>query len=159
LLDAPSNQEYENDISHPQLFRFGDAHQRGKDLKHEHSIKSLVKRDMKPAMKFVVFTVLMSVSGIFITLMAALTPPQTVNPPSIITFRFPNSVPRVLTEQPSASQPLKSGVYQSKPYTCMVLVPKPTGDDCCRSGILNTNSSMTILKPDLQLVPVPQKGE
>jgi hypothetical protein len=132
----------------------------GNDLKLtlEHAIKSWVKPDMKPAMKFAVLAVFVSVSGIAIALMAALTPSQTAKLPSIITFTFSNFVPSVSTEQPSVSQPLKPGVYQSKPYTCMVLVPKPTHDDCCNSGILNTNSSMTIIKPDSQLVPVPQKG-
>ena len=127
-------------------------------LELEHSIKRRVKPDMKPTMKFAVLAVFVSLSGIAIALMAALTPSQTAKLPSIITFTFSNSVPSVLTEQPLGSQPLKPGVYESKPYTCIVLVPKPTHDNCCIGGILNTNSSMTILKPDLQLVPVPQKG-
>jgi len=120
---------------------------------------------MKPAMKFVVLAVFVSVSGITIAQMTALTPAQTAQPPSILTMptngllTLSNSLPNVSMELSSTTQPLKPGVYQSKPYTCIVLVPKPTPDDCCRGGILNTNSRMTIFKPDSQLIPVPQKGE
>jgi hypothetical protein len=120
---------------------------------------------MKPAMKFVLLAVFVSVSGIVIAQMAALTPSQTAQPPSILTvptngsLTLSNSLPDVSMELPLTSQPPKPGVYQSKPYTCIVLVPKPTQDNCCPGGILNTNSRMTIFKPDSQLIPVPQKGE
>jgi hypothetical protein len=118
---------------------------------------------MKLAIKFVVFSVLASVSQIAIAEITAPSLWQNENSHDgfeISTnelFTASSSALIVLAEQPSTSQPLKPGVYQAEPYTSIVIVPEPTHDDCCIPGNTNADPKMIISKSDLQLVPVPQK--
>jgi hypothetical protein len=54
------------------------------------------------------------------------------------------------TERP---QPLKPGVYQTRPYAIILIVPGAEHDDCCVNGGINGNSKMPNAKPDVQAVP------
>jgi hypothetical protein len=69
-------------------------------------------------------------------------------------FAPPSSVPIIYldgkTEHP---QPLKPGVYQTRPYAIILIVPGAEHDDCCVNRGINGNSKMPIAKPDVQAVP------
>jgi hypothetical protein len=56
---------------------------------------------------------------------------------------------------PGAPEPLKPGVYQTLPYTCLVIVPGPCPDDKSIIGKQGDGSMspMPVIKPDLQLIP------
>ncbi len=51
------------------------------------------------------------------------------------------------------SQRLKPGVYQSRPYAIILIVPGSEHDDCCVNSGINGNSKMPNAKPDVQAVP------
>ena len=53
---------------------------------------------------------------------------------------------------PSANPP--PGVYKTAPYTCIVVVPGPHRDDQCVVNPGESDSSMPIVKPDLQFIPL-----
>ena len=51
------------------------------------------------------------------------------------------------------------GLYKTAPHSCIVVVPGPHPDDRCIVNPGESDSSMPILKPDLQFIPLhpPQK--
>lgn len=53
---------------------------------------------------------------------------------------------------PSANPP--PGVYKTAPYSCIVVVPGPHPDDRCIVNPGAGDSSMPIVKPDLQFIPL-----
>ncbi len=52
-------------------------------------------------------------------------------------------------------QRLKPGVYQTRPYAIILVVPEDEHDDCCVIGVGgdNGNSRMPNAKPDVEAVP------
>ena len=54
---------------------------------------------------------------------------------------------------PSAPPAIPPGVYKTVPYSCIVVVPGPQLDDKCIINPGGGNSSMPIVKPDLQFIP------
>ncbi len=75
-------------------------------------------------------------------------------------FRLPDRSQRRVpgTNQATAPELLKPGVYEASPYTCIVIVPGPQPDDKCiigRGGAGGTtvDPRMPILKPELRLIP------
>jgi hypothetical protein len=54
---------------------------------------------------------------------------------------------------PSTPPGLPPGVYRTVPYGCIVVVPGPLVDDKCIVNSGGGNSSMPIIKPDLQFIP------
>jgi hypothetical protein len=48
---------------------------------------------------------------------------------------------------------LKPGVYQTRPYAIILIVPGSEHDDCCVNSGINGNSRMPNAKPDVQAVP------
>jgi hypothetical protein len=56
--------------------------------------------------------------------------------------------------------PILPGLYQSKPYTCLVRVPGPHPDDKCivGGGVAGTELNMPMLRPELRLVPKKVEG-
>ncbi len=56
------------------------------------------------------------------------------------------------------STALAPGLYQSQPYTCLIAVPQPSGDNCCvASGIYGFRSWMPVSKPEIQFTPWPPR--
>jgi len=53
----------------------------------------------------------------------------------------------------SPSQPLKPGVYQTRPYAIILVVPESGIDDRCVVGGIDSGSKMPVAKPDLQAIP------
>jgi hypothetical protein len=51
------------------------------------------------------------------------------------------------------SQPLQPGVYQTRPYAIILIVPESGLDDRCVMGASGEVSRMPNAKPDLQAVP------
>jgi hypothetical protein len=115
---------------------------------------------MKFALKLAALIVFMSVQEI-IRAQTTLSLPKVIPSPNVTNqfLQTSNSPQFVLQPQSKNSQPLKPGVYQTYPYTCMVKVPAQEHDDCMVHGPAGTNSTMPISKPDLRFVPIPQKGK
>jgi len=59
----------------------------------------------------------------------------------------------VLVLKASPSHPLKPGLYQSAPFSGLVLVPGPHPDDRAIIAPQETSSSMPAVKPELRLIP------
>jgi hypothetical protein len=59
----------------------------------------------------------------------------------------------VLEKRPGPGAPIRPGVYQSYPYSCLVLVPGSHPDDKCIINPSATAPRMLIIKPDLRLMP------
>ena len=55
---------------------------------------------------------------------------------------------------PSAPTNIPPGVYKTAPYSCIVVVPGPHPDDKCIVNPGPWDSSMPIVKPDLQFIPL-----
>jgi hypothetical protein len=53
------------------------------------------------------------------------------------------------------SPPPAPGIYLSEPYTCIIMVPKDTHDDCCIGGMPRFKSKMPVHRPGLKLIPLP----
>ena len=51
------------------------------------------------------------------------------------------------------SQPLEPGVYQTRPYAIILVVPETGLDDRCVIGGISGNSKMPNVKPDMRAVP------
>ena len=62
-----------------------------------------------------------------------------------------------LDGKPEHSQPLKPGVYQTRPYAIILIVPKTGIDDACvNGGVIGRsigNSKMPNAKPDVEAIP------
>lgn len=88
--------------------------------------------------------------------------PETNPPPVIIrTNLFPaasNSAPVLAMRPRTHSAPPAPGLYLTKPYTCMMLVPGPYPDDCVLPGTTNKTTIPTI-KPDLKFIPLAAPGK
>jgi hypothetical protein len=54
---------------------------------------------------------------------------------------------------PSAPATVPPGVYRTVPYSCIVVVPGPHPDDRCIVRPPDVDSSMPIIKPELQFIP------
>jgi hypothetical protein len=78
---------------------------------------------------------------------------QTNTTPSYkFSLKDPNTAPEM--SSPASNLP-KPGIYESEPYTCIVIVPGAIGDDCNanKSGSA-TQSDMPIKNPGVNLVPL-----
>ena len=58
---------------------------------------------------------------------------------------------------PAQAFPLKPGVYETKPYSCIVVVPGPHPDDIALVPPPAGAEAMPTVKPDLQFIPRPVK--
>jgi hypothetical protein len=58
-----------------------------------------------------------------------------------------------LDGRPEHSQPLKPGIYQTRPYAIILVVPGAEHDDCCVVGGTSGNSKMPVIKPDVRAIP------
>lgn len=67
----------------------------------------------------------------------------------------PSSAPFLRSGDFSVSQPLAPGVYQTRPDTILLIVPKRGLDDRIVVGADGSGSKMPIVKPPLQAVPIP----
>jgi hypothetical protein len=59
----------------------------------------------------------------------------------------------LLGNRPGHGAPIQPGVYQSYPYSCLVLVPSAQPDDKCIVAPGGTDPRMPMIKPDLRLIP------
>jgi hypothetical protein len=59
-----------------------------------------------------------------------------------------------LDRQPEASQPLKPGVYQTRPDAIILIVPKRGLDDRSVVELGGVGSKMPVVKPELRAVPI-----
>src|ERR1039457_810018 len=72
----------------------------------------------------------------------------------ILGFAPLSSAPIVhLNGKPGRLQPLKPGVYQTRPHAIILIVPESGLDDRCVVGASGDISRMRNCKPDLQAVP------
>ena len=55
--------------------------------------------------------------------------------------------------KPEDAQPLKPGVYQTRPYGIILIVPKRGLDDSCIVRGMSGGSKMPIINPNVQAVP------
>ncbi len=87
-------------------------------------------------------------------------PPLVVNPmrlegSSNLVLKMPNSAPIVrLGVNPVTPQPLEPGIYQTRPYAIMLVVPKSGLDDRCVMKATGAGSKMPVVKPGVRAVPV-----
>jgi len=65
--------------------------------------------------------------------------------------------PGKIPEQNFSNGRLPPGVYETKPYAGIVIVPGPEHDDGSVLGAGNTNafSHMPVLKPNMEIIPLP----
>lgn len=59
--------------------------------------------------------------------------------------------PRLFLGKAYQDAQLKPGVYETWPYTCIVVVPGPHPDD--KSMVPSTGDGMPVIKPDLRFIP------
>jgi hypothetical protein len=62
--------------------------------------------------------------------------------------------PIYLDKLPTPPPPLKPGVYQTYPYTIIIITPGRGIDDQSIVEIPNANSKMPVIKPHLKVVPL-----
>jgi hypothetical protein len=55
---------------------------------------------------------------------------------------------------PSPAPPLTPGVYQTRPFAMILIVPKRGLDDGCIVGTTSAGSKMPVIKPELRAAPV-----
>jgi hypothetical protein len=72
--------------------------------------------------------------------------------PTPITIWLGN--PFYLNKLPTPPPPLLAGVYQTYPWTIIIVVPGRGIDDRIIVELTNTNSKMPIIKPHLEVVPL-----
>jgi hypothetical protein len=130
-------------------------------------LEMLSNREMKPLAK----CVMLGVAGLLVAVMiaaAALTngAPPLILPPlaagsinlglaTLLGFAPPSSAPVVyLDGKAERSQPLKPGVYQTRPYGIVLIATEPEHDDCCLVGATRVGSKMPVVKPELRAVPI-----
>jgi hypothetical protein len=115
---------------------------------------------MKPLAKSVMF----SVAGLLLAALFATAAPTNGEPPlhwqpflagsTNLTLEPLSSAPIVyLDGKMQHSQQLAPGIYQTRPYTMILVVPGAEHDDCCVNGGINGNSKMPNAKPGVQAVP------
>ena len=121
-------------------------------------------------MKLLARPVMLGVAGLLLTVLFAAAALTNGEPPLIpqlwaagstnlgsaplLGFAPPSSAPIVyLNGKPDHSQPLKPGVYQTRPYAIILIVPGAEHDDCCVNGGISGNSKMPNAKPNVQAVP------
>jgi hypothetical protein len=69
-----------------------------------------------------------------------------------------NSPPKVRRYLPSGpAEPLKPGVYEAFPFTCIVVVPGPHPDDKSAFPMPGSQDRMPMVEPELRLIPRSQK--
>jgi hypothetical protein len=69
--------------------------------------------------------------------------------------RFVSSKPTpIYLDKSITSQPLQPGVYQTYPYTIILIVPGRGIDDRSFAEIPNANSKMPIIKPPVKVIPL-----
>jgi hypothetical protein len=122
-------------------------------------------------MKTLTVFALLTVMGMFLVTSLSLTgsPPSSILPLPLIaslTNRVPMPVspaPIIFLDdgslyktqgKPGNAPPLKPGVYQTRPYDIVLIVPESGLDDGCVNGGINSNSKMPVINPNLQAVPV-----
>ena len=82
------------------------------------------------------------------------TVPGSISPPAKPRFSAPNLVPRTAPVDVNEVRALPPGVYLTKPYTCMLMVPGAVDDGIFQHHPPLPNPPMPILRPDLKLVPL-----
>jgi len=60
----------------------------------------------------------------------------------------------VYFDKSSPTQPLQPGVYQTYPYTIILIVPGGSIGDRCFIEIPNANSKIPSISPDLKVIPM-----
>lgn len=66
-----------------------------------------------------------------------------------------SSAPIVHLGGPRSVFPLKPGVYQTRPFAMILIVPKRGIDDGCIAGTTGAGSRMPVVKPEQRTVPIP----
>lgn len=84
--------------------------------------------------------------------------PGSVPPPARHRCSGPDSVPRMAPVDVNAVRAMPPGVYLTKPYTCMLMVPGGVDDGIFQHHPPLPNPPMQILRPDLKLVPLGWPG-
>ena len=106
----------------------------------------------------------LGVAGLLVAALFAAAAPTNGEPPLIpqlwaagstnLSFAPPSSAPVVyLGGKTEHTQPLKPGVYQTRPYAIILIVPEAEPDDCCVNSGTSGNSKLPVAKPDMQAVP------
>jgi len=71
------------------------------------------------------------------------------------TFDFKPGLPhKTIIHLPAAPEMLPPGIYLTKPYTCILMVPGPQHDDGCMNRWTAPTEPMPVLRPDLKTVPL-----
>jgi hypothetical protein len=78
---------------------------------------------------------------------------QPMAPTQKLKFSIQTLPPTALPGSTSASPTIRPGVYKTFPYSCIVVVPGPHPDDRCIVRPPSVDSSMPIIKPELQFTP------
>jgi hypothetical protein len=120
---------------------------------------------MKPVKYWGIFTALFVIA-------AAAVAPVTISPPagtnrspdsalistkpvSIMSGSMPRMVCKSIEDEPS----LPPGVYVTKPYACMILVPGTSQDEIFQSHRPLLNPPMPVIRPDIKIVPLGSTGK
>ncbi len=77
-------------------------------------------------------------------------------PPSVPPGKLKRVVPPLPSVLPGTAAPLKPGIYETRPYTCIVVVPGPIKDDRAILGSRNRfdrGGKMPQNVPDLEFIP------
>ena len=69
---------------------------------------------------------------------------------------FSESAPIYLNNLPSPPPPLEPGVYQTYPYTIIIISTGSGIDEQSIHEVPNDNSRMPRIVPDLKVIPLPQ---
>jgi hypothetical protein len=72
-----------------------------------------------------------------------------------------NDLPKLVLRNAADAPPPPPGVYLTKPYTCLLMVPGPQHDDCCmnRWTAPVPAAPLPVLRPDLKTVPLGRSNE
>lgn len=70
-----------------------------------------------------------------------------------------NDLPKLVLKDAADAPP--PGLYLTRPYTCMLMVPGAQHDDCCMNRWTTPmpTSPMPVLRPDLKTVPLGRSDE
>lgn len=75
--------------------------------------------------------------------------PGPTNSPRLL-FQDSNSVPVARCDERNSDLP-RPGVYETHPYTCILIVPGSTGDNCVLGG--GAQHGMPTYQPKVKIVP------
>jgi hypothetical protein len=95
-----------------------------------------------------------------------ISPPAGINrsPGSVLIFTKPvsimsGSMPRTVWKNIEDAPSLPPGVYVTKPYVCMILVPGASRDDISQNRQPSLNPPMPVIRPDIKIVPLKLTGK